>query len=569
MRRIALFLTAISMAAWACGGGADFSAMVEDSASDSGAGMMMPPSEPIGFGDAGPGEVDAGALSTLRYNEVQQKATHNSYDRDEPNFDQLVYHRIRALEFDLHIGRSGESAVNGDWYVYHADLPTQNNTNCFRLSDCLASVKSFHDTFPQHEVVTVFLDLKDNFDATGHAPADLDALLLKTFDPKSILKPSDLLAACPTATNLKEAVTGACAWPMLKDLRGKIVFADTGGSSCDSTSKVNAYAGGTPGTRASFVAPDVNPSCPFLAYAPAHPEVLFFNMDKDNMASAALVHDAGLLSRVYYGGLTGGLDDQTSFERAKNFKTTFLATNKVNAEVDTWARTYQPSGWPFACFGPCESLFTEQARTLGVMVESADLFGTMDSFLFLHEQATVAAAMGTWTSMVSVVSSHVEPFAKGCLMARASEEDDAAYFAVCRTADVHVLRVQYRSLKGASTTSTEVQIASPITLDAESNFFIRLVLEPGGTPGTTTASGDGSVDGKLWTRIDSRVMQDPLVYQGIAASAHGNTGGVKFLLSNLTFDQGGMKRDVVKASLPTLSKIGGAMTGSAFDGFFP
>ena len=251
-------------------------------------------------------------------------------------------------------------------------------------------------------------------------------------------------------------------------------------------------------------------------------------------------------------------------------KTSFLDTNKVNAESDPWARTYQTTtGWPFACFGPCAEAYAEQVRTLGVMVESADLFGTMDSLFFLHEQATAAMAMATWTSMISVVSSHVDAFAKGCLMARASEEDDAAYFAVCRTADVHVLRVQYRALKGAGTASTEVTIASPMNLSSESSFFVRLVLEPGGAAGTTTASGDGSVDGRTWTRIDSHVMTDPLVFPGVAASAYGNAGGVNFLLSNLTFDQGGMKRNVVRASLPTDSIIGGARKGSAFDGFFP
>ncbi len=75
---------------------------------------------------------------------------------------------------------------------------------------------------------------------------------------------------------------------------------------------MSTYAGATPGKRTSFIAPDVNPSCPYASDA-THPEVLFFNMDKDNMASAALAHDAGLMSRVYYGGLTGGLDDVASF----------------------------------------------------------------------------------------------------------------------------------------------------------------------------------------------------------------------------------------------------------------
>ncbi|HEX7603789.1 MAG TPA: hypothetical protein VF316_19355, partial [Polyangiaceae bacterium] len=41
-----------------------------------------------------------------RYNEVQAKSIHNSYDREEPIFDQLLFHRTRSVEVDIHNGKT-------------------------------------------------------------------------------------------------------------------------------------------------------------------------------------------------------------------------------------------------------------------------------------------------------------------------------------------------------------------------------------------------------------------------------------------------------------------------------
>ena len=42
--------------------------------------------------------------SALRYNQVRQKASHNSYQRSEGLADQIVYWRLRGVELDIHNG---------------------------------------------------------------------------------------------------------------------------------------------------------------------------------------------------------------------------------------------------------------------------------------------------------------------------------------------------------------------------------------------------------------------------------------------------------------------------------
>src|SRR5690349_15338941 len=40
-----------------------------------------------------------------RLDEVRAKSSHNSYERDEALFDQLVYHRVRSIELDIHVAK--------------------------------------------------------------------------------------------------------------------------------------------------------------------------------------------------------------------------------------------------------------------------------------------------------------------------------------------------------------------------------------------------------------------------------------------------------------------------------
>jgi hypothetical protein len=82
------------------------------------------------------------AVAQPAYNAVRQKSSHNSYQRMEALLDQLVYHRVRSVELDIHNGKSGWSNVAGNWFVYHS--ATDTGTTCHRLSDCLDELRAFH-----------------------------------------------------------------------------------------------------------------------------------------------------------------------------------------------------------------------------------------------------------------------------------------------------------------------------------------------------------------------------------------------------------------------------------------
>ncbi len=310
--------------------------------------------------------------STLRYPEIQQKSVHNAYDRDEPLFDQLVYHRVRSVELDIHTGLGGKPDVPGDWYVYHEDLPLFRDTSCALLSQCLGVLAGFHRAVPDHEVVTLLVDLKDSFVA-GHALADLDAALRKHLGADVLFQPKDLFARCTGATSLREAVASACKWPTLDELRGKFLVLFTGGTACDAASHASAYLAppGGPRDRAGFAAPNVDDTCT-VALTDAKKDVVFANLDEGHLAAAKPLAALGLVTRAYKGGLQGGFDDQASWDAAKAAGVHLVATNKVNYLESPWTIMHQKNGWPLSCFGPCPGSRAETDRIFGVEVDSGD-----------------------------------------------------------------------------------------------------------------------------------------------------------------------------------------------------
>ena len=498
---------------------------------------------------------------------MQQKSVHNAYERDEPPFDQLAYHRARSIEFDIHVGRATFAPLTGDWYVYHVNIPGWGTTQCTKLSDCLDEVRAFHLAFPEHEVVTLMIDAKDDFEGEGtHTPKDLDSRILAHLDSSWIAKPSDLLAACPQAVSLRQAVTGSCAWPRLDALRGKFFLVLTGGSACASASRTNQYvtSGATARDRVAFVAPNIDAKCSFASYTESKPHAVFFNMDFANVASAPAVRAAGLVGRVYYGGLRGGLDERSTWDVAKTSMANLLATDQVNSESAPWARTHTTTGWPFTCFAGCDPKNVEAGRTIGIKVDSGDMTGAYDDFYFARERQSNGVT--AWSTLITTASSNVDEWAKGCLMARASDDAESAYFAVCRTADKHAIRLQYRPSNGASTIEEDTASGPSDTLTEESTFFARLTVDVEETLSRATA--EVSRDGVTWVVIDTKQIAAALVLQGLAASSHGS-GPAKFLFGNVARQKNdGPRASYSAAGLPGI-RIGACPFGQAFDGIFP
>lgn len=273
--------------------------------------------------------------SGLRYNDVRQKASHNSYQKREDVSVQLADYRIRSIEFDVHAYKPGllkkEHAPDGDWLCYHT--PLDDNTNCRLLSDCYLQVMAFHRAVPGHEVVTIFFDVEGLGDK-GRTRADFYGLITRTFPKGSVFTPGEMMAACPGAKNLQEAVTDpGCAWPMLSELKGRFILVVSGG--------LKSFADGY----------DVSKDMVFLVSRSDDPacihddmNLVFFNVSKANPFTRE-VKKAGFVSRSYY------LDSPGQFQQAIEFGAHHLATDKIDPDRYPWANTDDDQGRPFQVIG--------------------------------------------------------------------------------------------------------------------------------------------------------------------------------------------------------------------------
>lgn len=487
----------------------------------------------------------------VSYAAAIQRSVHNSYERLEPLLDLLVYHRVRSIELDIHSGKAGATAANGEWFVYHDDMPFFRDTSCESLTDCLGQLAAFHRAFPRHEVVTLWVDLKEPF-SSGHGTAELDALLSTVLGRANLFAPEDAKKKCAGATTLRSALAGSCMFPTLDELRGKIIVAVTGGSACEPASPVMTYDGSI-----AFRAPNHSASC-----TPSQGDAVFVNLAWDERAQAVEAGSLGLVTRMYKGGVPGGLDSKDDFDGAIAAGALHAATDKANAEVDGWSSTHDVRGFPFRCQG-CEGhVEPGTAAIIGLRATSGDLEGNADSgfFAFVDPNANAANGADDFRALVSVPSSHVQEFAKGCLVARASDSPGAAYAAVCRTFDNQPPRMQVRATEGGPTSNTT---APPITgLAVEVPAFLRLFVEPTGAKTRVTAETSG--DGKTWVAMGTTDVDGSLPMRGLVVSSH-DDGPRKAMFADV-------RRNGAPLPFTALTKkiaIGAGASGDAFTGVAP
>lgn len=517
-----------------------------------GQGGAPSPDSP-GGGDGGPttvGEEEPGPA--VSYAAAIQRSSHNSYERLEPLLDQLVYHRIRSVELDIHAGKNGGTTASGDWFVYHEDVPFLNDTSCTRLSDCLGQVAAFHRAFPRHEVVTLWIDLKEAF-AAGHAAVDLDALVAKALGRANVFAPEDAKKRCPAASTLRGALAGECTFPTLNDLRGKLVVAVTGGGACDAASPVMTYDGAL-----AFRAPNHAASC-----TPAQGDDVFVNLSWDDRAQATEARSLGLVTRMYEGGLPGGLDTKEDFDGAIAAGALHAATDKANADEDGWASTHDVRGFPFRC-GGCEG-HVEPGALIGLRATSGDLSDVADSafFALAEEDAASPSSEDSWTALVSVPSSHAPEDAKACVVARASAAPGAAYAAACRTFDVNAPRMQVRATEGGATTTTT---APPIAgVSGETPAFLRLRVKPSAAKASAASvTAETSADGITWTAMGTTELDGALPLRGLVVSSR-DAVSTKALFADV-------RRNGTPLPFSALTRriaIGAGPSGDAFAGVSP
>ena len=260
--------------------------------------------------------VAAGDAPALRYNQVAQKAIHNSYQRAESVGDQLGRHQARTIEFDVHaLSPLGLPAPQGNWLVYHTQ--TDNKSNCHLLSECLALAADFDRQQPNHQVITIFFDV-NQLGGPGHDRADFYQVITAAIPANKIVKPADLMASCPAAKTLKEAVTKeGCGWPVLEEVRGKFLFVVSGGS--------------------NFFVKDYDPKSDLVFLTDSditsmendQPNRIFYNM-RGPQAFVRQARQAGFVVRVY------GLNDRESYLAARKLGANLLATDCVDIDKFPW-----------------------------------------------------------------------------------------------------------------------------------------------------------------------------------------------------------------------------------------
>lgn len=527
----------------------------------------------------------------LRYDQVQQRSIHNAYTFAEAEVDQLLYHRARNLEWDLRANPIelplSSPRTDNNWYVWHrVDEPRR----CRTLDDCLRLLNSFRRAAPQHEVITLHLELKTdgaNWDPTfdpaanpesvsQRTPAGLDRRLRDHLG-SALFTPADLLASCPGSVSLQDALQ-RCGWPTLDALRGRVI-ALTFGYSNTQFPNVQGYTGeamnwiyageqATGQRRAAFLAPlGLTGDDGVLAsrnWVVAHTEV------SDQRAVAIRQHPA--FSHMLF--RSAQADDALTFNRRQQSCQNFITTDRISVDHAPWARTDNPTLYPFCPIGevggscrqnPATAGLREVQRLYELRVDSGDIDGTSDSFAFASETRT-SGATTTLTAFVGTASnSGVYGWAKGCLMARQSLAADAGYIAVCRAGDNKELFVQYRAPNcGCGTANHSASLAG--AWDGEDAAWVKLQLTRQ-SDGRTTAQGYGSADGVNWQAIGpARDFYVDLPYQGMAASS--NLRGFRLPDGSLTrFYFADLRRDgvAVPTSALTINGVGAPAQAQLID----
>jgi hypothetical protein len=179
---------------------------------------------------------------TLRTNQVQVLATHNSYhiQQDVPiasspttqythaPLDQQLDLGVRGFELDV------VNSPDGTFPVMHTPV-VDNTSNCTPIAQCLEVTRTWSKAHPGHVPIFILIEPKNDdidfvidptlrrFDAAG--VDQLDAIVRKSLG-RQLITPDSVRGKAKT---LRAAVTGR-GWPTLGKTRGKVLVAlNTGG----------------------------------------------------------------------------------------------------------------------------------------------------------------------------------------------------------------------------------------------------------------------------------------------------------------------------------------------------
>eukprot|EP00002_Diphylleia_rotans_P021580 TRINITY_DN4198_c0_g1_i2.p1 TRINITY_DN4198_c0_g1~~TRINITY_DN4198_c0_g1_i2.p1 ORF type:complete len:528 (-),score=126.26 TRINITY_DN4198_c0_g1_i2:226-1809(-) len=465
-------------------------------------------------------------VDNIRYNHIRQKSAHNSYQRIEGVADMAAYWQLRSVEMDLHIDKLLRPGISNDWYVYHTTSDFKSNID--KMSNFLDVCQGIQKALPNHEIITVWMDHKDEgkWGEAGHTPADFDRLVRSKLG-NGVFTPNDLINRVPSSLRndsrritLKEAVR-LSGWPTLRELRGKFMFIWTASDAMLAQYINERYTNGPDSDPIAFGGQSLGSSADLWK----NENIVIFNMPYSNRQLGEEVYRSGFISRVYT------INTETEWNNVNQYFH-HIATDKVNVYRDSWAVTESPNGWPFQPMPgieiPADASESHVVQHINVISNDVEDYQDNFHFLFNQEQGGVQRE---YEFYISCQGSHVQDFAKGLLMARSSLDANAAYFAVLRVTGDKRLRIQYRPSRGADTiVKDSVQATPSDSVEERHLMHVKLVI----SSDLLQATGYGSVDGINWVLLHSASFQEPLSFHGIGASGHKTSNpGVKFLFGSL------------------------------------
>jgi hypothetical protein len=165
--------------------------------------------------------------STLAFQDIQTKGSHNSYHLETTNglipeweyscaplSTQLATQGVRQLELDLYYQANLDVLE-----VLHIPVLDPGST-CETFADCVSEIATFSKTNPAHHPVMVLLEFKDTNDADQATLDRAETILQEIMGPELLILPDTVQGNHP---DLKTAIEEQ-GWPNLGSLRGKTLF---------------------------------------------------------------------------------------------------------------------------------------------------------------------------------------------------------------------------------------------------------------------------------------------------------------------------------------------------------
>jgi hypothetical protein len=251
-----------------------------------------------------PKKVKAG--DTLFYNNKYSVACHNCYQKKYSSSLEEALAYTSTLELDIWDSQYflGKKKYSGtDWFVKHS-LFQKGNKNCVggSLRKCLQEIEDWTKKNPEHEVLTIYIDKKEDWGSKRSArkPQDLDDLISSIFPAGNIYSPKEVLQE---NENLRNSVHG-CNWPSTEELKGKIIFVITDATILTRKNKLlNKYLSNQQNNSLCFVAPLIKKNREILnprgLSTKNTPNVIFYNLGYKHSGLSSAINSNNYINRVY------------------------------------------------------------------------------------------------------------------------------------------------------------------------------------------------------------------------------------------------------------------------------